>query len=51
MRRKIGYKRFVKYPKLIISDQSMVLLLATLKEWNGESLDDFLLRAYMIVTG
>ena len=50
-KKKFGYKNFIKYPKLIISDQSMVLILAALKEWNDESLDDFLLRAYMIVTG
>ncbi|MES9901378.1 MAG: hypothetical protein ABW168_01695, partial [Sedimenticola sp.] len=38
-------------PKMIISDQAMVFLLAALKEFNGESLETFLSRAWQICEG
>ena len=35
----------------MLSDRAMVFLLATLKVWNSETKNDFLRRAYRIVTG
>ena len=43
--------KIVKFPKLIINDQAMVFILAALKEFNGESLDNFLCRAWNIISG
>lgn len=42
----IGYHKFVKHPKLVISDQSMVFTLAALKEFKNEDLADFLKCSY-----
>ena len=40
-----------KFPKIIISDQSMVFILAALKEFNNEDLSDILKRSYKIGQG
>lgn len=46
-----GYNNTVNYPKIIISDQSMVFILSALKEFNNEDLSDFLKRSYNIAKG
>jgi len=33
-----------------LSDRALLFLLAALKVWNNETMNDFLLRAYRIVT-
>jgi hypothetical protein len=60
---RFGHSRIVPFPKKNISDQSMVLIMATyglslgilylsiLREFNDESLQDFLKRWCKIVTG
>jgi len=35
---------------MILSDRAQVFLIATLQIWNNESMEDFLNRAYRIVT-
>ena len=37
------------FPKMIISDQTMAFVLAALKEFNGETMELFLKRAWDIV--
>ena len=52
-KQKFGHNniKIVNFPKLIISDQAMVFILAALKEFNGETLDNFLCRAWSIILG
>ena len=48
---KFGHCKAINYSKLIVSDQSMVLVLSALKEFNNENLESFLNRAYAIAKG
>lgn len=45
-----GYNNISK-PKIIISDESWVFIIAALKEFNTETLQDFLLRASEYCSG
>ena len=51
VKKKFGHSRSVHFPKIIISDQAMVFILAALKEFNGETMELFLKRAWEIVNG
>ena len=47
-KKQFGYNKVVT-PKLIISDQAMVFILAALQEFNGEDMNSFLSRAWDII--
>ena len=51
VKKRFGHSRSVLFPKMIISDQAMVLILAAMKEFNGENMELFLKRAWNIVNG
>ncbi|CAF4583183.1 unnamed protein product [Rotaria socialis] len=42
-------KKFPR-PRIVLSDRAQVFLIASLRVWNNESMNDFLNRAYRIVT-
>ncbi|WAR21976.1 LOW QUALITY PROTEIN: hypothetical protein MAR_015950 [Mya arenaria] len=46
-----GYSRLIQYPRMIVSDQSMVFILAALTEFNSESIKTYLQRAFNIISG
>ena len=51
VKKRFGHSRSVLFPKMIISDQAMVFILAALKEFNGETMELFLKREWDIVNG
>ena len=51
VKKRFGHSRSVLFPKMIISDQAMVFILAAMKEFNGENMEFFLKRAWNIVNG
>jgi hypothetical protein len=36
---------------MVLSDRAQVFLIASLRVWNNETMNDFLTRSYRIVTG
>jgi len=36
---------------MVLSDRAQVFLIASLRVWNNETMNDFLQRAYRIITG
>ncbi|CAF3205771.1 unnamed protein product [Rotaria sp. Silwood2] len=43
--------RKIPQPRIVLSDRAQVFLIASLRVWNNENMNDFLNRAYRIVTG